>query len=45
MNYRKQVDDYIASFDDETKQRMNTVRTLIHECAPKAEEGLGAISS
>ena len=39
MNYHKQVDDYIASFDGETKQRLATVRTIIHECAPKAEEG------
>ncbi len=36
----KTVDEYIAIFPDEVKVRLESMRTLIRECAPHAQEGI-----
>lgn len=34
----KTVDEYIAQYDDEIRQRMEKLRSLIHECSPDITE-------
>ena len=39
MDRDQQVDQYIASFEGETRLRLEKLRSLIHEIVPEAEEG------